>query len=158
LQALVDEVRAGQRATEQVDDAVCKLMGVNRTDGRCLDILEQRGRMTAGQLAAEARLTSGSITAAIDRMERAGYVRRVADPEDRRRVLVEPTEKAYAVAAELMHRMGDLGSPKVSTYSDEQLQVIVDFQRFSREMQEDHAAWLRARLAERERQPEPDSP
>ncbi len=64
--------------------------------------LRLRFLLSAGQLAAEAGLTSGAITAAIDRMERAGYVRRVADPEDRRRVLVEPTEKAYAVAGELM--------------------------------------------------------
>ena len=83
--------------------------------------------MTAGQLAAEARLTSGSITAAIDRMERAGYVRRVADPEDRRRVLVEPTARPRG-------RDGADGPPGWATWrftssaiSDEQLQVIVDF-------------------------------
>jgi DNA-binding MarR family transcriptional regulator len=150
LQALIDEVRAGQRATDHVDEALGKLMGVNRTDGRCLDILEQRGRMTAGELATEARLTSGAITAVIDRMERAGYMRRVADPKDRRRVMVEPTEKAYAVTGELMGRLGEVGAPKVSTYSDEQLALIVDFQRFSRELQEEHAEWLRAKLRERE--------
>ncbi len=150
VQALIDEVRAGQRATELVDEAACKLMGVNRTDGRCLDILEQRGRMSAGQLAAEARLTSGAITAAIDRMERAGYVRRVADPEDRRRVLVEPTEKAYAVAKELMGVLGDKGWPKMADYTDEQIALLVDFQRFGRELQESHAEWLNEKLRERD--------
>src|SRR5437764_3928761 len=89
LQALIDEIRGGQRATELVDEAMCKLMGVNRTDGRCLDILEQRGRIGAGELAAEARLTSGAVTAVIDRLEEAGYARRMPDPNDRRRVLVE---------------------------------------------------------------------
>jgi DNA-binding MarR family transcriptional regulator len=106
--------------------------------------------MTAGELAAEARLTSGAITAAIDRMERAGYARRVADPEDRRRVLVEPTEKAYATAQELMGRLGELGFPKTNSYSDEQLELLVDFARFGRELQENHAEWLRAKLRERE--------
>ena len=38
LQALIDEIRAGQRATELVDEAACRLMGINRTDGRCLDM------------------------------------------------------------------------------------------------------------------------
>jgi DNA-binding MarR family transcriptional regulator len=151
LRDLIDEVRAGQRATDLVDEAVCKLMGVNRTDGRCLDILEQRGRMSAGQLAAEARLTTGAITAAIDRMERAGYARRVADPEDRRRVLVEPTEKAIAVAQELMGVLGDKGWPKMADYTDDQLALLVDFQRFSRELQDHHAEWLNEKLAERER-------
>lgn len=147
---LIDEIRAGQRATDLVDEAACKLMRINRTDGHCLDILEQRGRMSAGELAAEARLTSGAITAVVDRLERAGYARRVADPDDRRRVLVEPTEKAYAISAELMGRMGELGWPKASAYSDEQLELLVDFMRFSRELQENHAEWLREKLRERE--------
>jgi DNA-binding MarR family transcriptional regulator len=149
LQQLIDEIRRGQRATELVDEAIHKLLGVNRTDGRCLDILEQRGRITAGQLAAEARLTSGAVTAVIDRLEGDGYARRVPDPDDRRRVLVEPTDKAYAISQELMGRMGDVGFPKVSGYSDEQLELLVDWQRFSRELQEDHAEWLRAKLRER---------
>ena len=150
LQALIDEIRGGQRATELVDEAMCKLMGVNRTDGRCLDILEQRGRIRAGELAAEARLTSGAVTAVIDRLEEAGYARRMPDPNDRRRVLVEPTERAYAVAEELMGPLGEMGSPKASAYTDEQLALLVDFQRFSRELQENHAEWLRARLREQE--------
>jgi DNA-binding MarR family transcriptional regulator len=151
LAELLDEVRAGQRATDLVDEAACKLMGVNRTDGRCLDILEQRGRVSAGQLASEARLTSGAITAVIDRLERAGYARRVADPDDRRRVLIEPTDKAYRVSHELMGRLGELGAPKAATYSDEQLELLVDFQRFGRRLQEDHAEWLRAKQEDRAR-------
>jgi DNA-binding MarR family transcriptional regulator len=149
LQAMIDEVRAGQRATELVDDAAHKLLGVNRTDGRCLDILEQRGRMTAGALAEEARLTSGAITAVIDRLERAGYAQRVPDPDDRRRVLVEATPKAHALAEELMGRMGVLGWPKVSQYTDEQLELLVDYLRFSRELQEGHAEWLEQQLQKR---------
>lgn len=150
LAELLDEIRAGQRATELVDEAACKLMGVNRTDGRCVDILEQRGRMTAGELAAEARLTSGAVTAVIDRLERAGYARRVADPDDRRRVLVEPTEKAYKTSEELMGRLGEIGFGKTNEYTDEQLELLVDFTRFGRELQENHVEWLRERLRERE--------
>lgn len=153
LAALIEEIRAGQRATQLVDEAAWELMGVNRTDGRCLDILEQRGRLTAGQLAAEARLSSGAVTAVIDRLEKAGYARRVADPGDRRRVLVEPTEKAYRVAEELMGPMGDAGGPKVTGYTDEQLELLVEFTRFGRELQENHAEWLRAKLEERSASP-----
>lgn len=150
LGELIDEIRAGQRATDLVDEAACKLMGVNRTDGRCLDILEQRGRMSAGELAEQARLTSGAVTAVIDRLERVGYAQRVADPDDRRRVLVEATPKAFAMSEELMGRMGELGWPKAAEYSDEQLALLVDFQRFSRELQENQAEWLREKLRERE--------
>jgi DNA-binding MarR family transcriptional regulator len=151
LSRLLEEIRAGQRATDIVDGLACQLMGVNRTDGRCLDILHQRGRISAGELAAEARLTSGAITGVIDRLEQAGYARRVSDPSDRRRVLVEPTEKAYEAAEELMGPLGDQGWPKVAEYSDEQLELLVDFQRFSRELQEQHAEWLQERLDEARR-------
>jgi len=148
MSQLLDEVRGGQRATDMVDDAACRLMGINRTDGRCLDILEQRGRISAGELAHEARLTSGAITAVVDRLGRAGYARRVSDPADRRRVLVEPTRKALAVAQELMGPLGEPGFKKAAAYSDEQLELLVDFLRFSRELQERHADWLRERLRE----------
>ncbi|MBV9804678.1 MAG: hypothetical protein JO130_15865, partial [Solirubrobacterales bacterium] len=42
------EVRANQRATDVVDDLICELLGINRSDARCLDILEQEGSMSAG--------------------------------------------------------------------------------------------------------------
>src|ERR1700686_335159 len=99
---LGDEVRANQRATDVVDDLVCQLLGLNRTDARCLDILDQSRSMSAGDLAQESRLTTGAITAVVDRLERAGYARRVPDPSDRPRVLIELTPKAYEASLELI--------------------------------------------------------
>jgi DNA-binding MarR family transcriptional regulator len=150
---LGDEVRANQRATDVVDDLVCDLLGVNRTDARCLDILEQDGSMSAGALAQASRLTTGAITAVIDRLERAGYARRVSDPSDRRRVLVEPTDKASEAATELMAEpMRELYLPLASRYSDDELRLIIEFTREGRELQERHSEWLRERLsAQRER-------
>jgi DNA-binding MarR family transcriptional regulator len=144
---LGDEVRANQRATDVVDELVSQLLGVNRTDARCLDILDQHGSMSAGDLAEASRLTTGAITAVIDRLERAGYARRVPDPSDRRRVLVELTPKAYETALELMvEPMRALYEPIASRYSNEDLQLIIDFTRQGRELQERHAEWLRERL------------
>jgi DNA-binding MarR family transcriptional regulator len=147
------EVRANQRATDVVDELVCQLLGVNRTDARCLDILDEHGRMSAGDLAQESGLTSGAITAVIDRLERAGYAQRVPDQSDRRRVLVEPTEKAREAAMELMVMpLAELTRPMASRYTEEQLRMIIDFTREGREIQGRHAEWLRARLAERRSQ------
>jgi DNA-binding MarR family transcriptional regulator len=144
------EVRANQRATDVVDDLVCQLLGINRTDARCLDILEEHGKMSAGDLAQQSGLTSGAITAVIDRLERARYARRVPDPSDRRRVLVEPTEKASEAAMELMVMpMAELTKPMASQYTEEQLRMFIDWTRQGREIQDRHADWLRARLAER---------
>jgi DNA-binding MarR family transcriptional regulator len=144
---LGDEVRANQRATDVVDELVSQLMGLNRTDSRCMDILDQHGSMSAGDLAQESRLTTGAITAVIDRLERAGYARRVPDPSDRRRVLVEMTPKAYEAAYELMiEPMKAHYAPLAARYSDEDMRLLIDFTRQGRELQERHAEWLRERL------------
>jgi DNA-binding MarR family transcriptional regulator len=144
---LGDEVRANQRATDAVDELLAEIMGINRTDARCMDILDQHGSMSAGDLAEASRLTTGAITAVIDRLERAGLARRVPDPSDRRRVLVEPTEKAYELANELMvEPMRALYVPMAEGYSEEDLRLILDFTRRGRELQERHAEWLRQRL------------
>ena len=150
---LGNEVRASQRATDVVDELICQLLGINRTDARCLDILDQHGSMSAGDLAEASRLTTGAITAVIDRLERAGLARRVPDPTDRRRVLVELTQKAYAESRKLMvEPMRELYSPMAERYSEEQLRLIIEFTREGREIQERHAEWLRERLnARRER-------
>jgi len=144
---LGDEVRANQRATDTVDELLAESLGINRTDARCMDILDQHGRMTAGELAEASRLTTGAITAVIDRLGRAGLARRVPDPSDRRRVLVEPTERALEFATELMvEPMRKLYVPMAERYSDDDLRLILDFTRRGRELQERHAEWLRERL------------
>jgi DNA-binding MarR family transcriptional regulator len=143
MRRLGEEIRAGQRATDAVDEAVTELFGVNRTDSRCLDILEQHGRMTAGHLAALSGLSTGAVTAVVDRLERAGHAQRVADPSDRRRVLVELTEQAETLIWELMGRpMREGARPVMEAYSDAELELMLEFQRQMREFQERHAQWL----------------
>jgi DNA-binding MarR family transcriptional regulator len=147
---LADEVRANQRATDVVDELLTEVLGVNRTDGRCLDIVHQHGRLTAGQLAKESSLSTGAITAVIDRLERTGYVQRIEDPSDRRRVLVEVTDKSRELAWELMGRpMTEASRPLIDRYSEQDLELLLDFTRRGTEIQERHAGWLRERLAER---------
>lgn len=146
LHQLGSEVRASQRATDMVDELVCQLLGINRTDARALDLLDEHGRMSAGELAAQSGLTSGAITAVIDRLERAGLADRVSDPADRRRVLVELTPKAVAGSLDLMGPLAEEGAQLSERYSDEQLELFIEFMRVGREMQERHAQRLRERL------------
>ncbi len=149
---LGDEVRASQRATDTVDELITEVLGINRTDSRCLDILEQHGRMSAGQLAQLSELSTGAVTAVVDRLERAGYARRVADPNDRRRVLVELTPRTQELAWELMGGpMSEASKPLIDRYSVQELELLLEFTRRGREIQERHARWLRERLAEQRR-------
>jgi len=93
-QALIAEagnaMQAYQRSTQAFDDAVGRALGLNPTDLRCLDWLVD-GARSAGALSRGTGLSSAATTTLIDRLERKGFVRRVADPADRRRVLVEMT-------------------------------------------------------------------
>ncbi|WP_434451316.1 MarR family winged helix-turn-helix transcriptional regulator [Lentzea sp. E54] len=71
---------------------VAEQMGVSATDEKCLDLaMRAGGPVTAGRIAELSGLSTGAVTGVIDRLERAGYVRRVRDPHDRRKVLVEVT-------------------------------------------------------------------
>jgi DNA-binding MarR family transcriptional regulator len=147
---LGDLVRESQRGTDITDDLLCQLLGINRSDSRCLDILDQRGQMTAGALAQESGLSTGAITAVIDRLEKAGYARRVQDPADRRRVLVELTDQARAAGYELMAGpMIAAGELLMKRYSERDLELMIDFMEQGAEIRENHIAWLRAKLAER---------
>ena len=61
IEGLVVAVRASQTATEMLDAAIADYLGVNDTDYRCIDILDQEGPMTAGRLAQRARLSPAAI-------------------------------------------------------------------------------------------------
>lgn len=99
---LIEELIAAFRASGNQDSAFENLaadrLGVNQTDLHCLNAIENAGGLTAGELATAAGLTSGAVTGVIDRLERAGFARRVPDPADRRRVKVEVTAEFYARA------------------------------------------------------------
>ncbi len=148
---LSDAVRASQRATDEVDQLVSEILSVNRTDGRCMDVLDQLGRISAGELAAATRLSTGAITAVIDRLERDGYARRVPDPADRRRVLVELTPRARELTWELYGPLAEAAEPLIMGYTDAELELLIEFQRRGIELQEEMADRLRQKLSERRR-------
>jgi DNA-binding MarR family transcriptional regulator len=150
IRELVLEIRGSQTETDAVDQAAADYMGINRTDLRCLDILDRQEKpMTAGMLADHSGLTTGAVTTVIDRLERAGLARRLQDPSDRRRVLVEPTAKAMRLGAELYGGLAQETGPLFARYSDEELKLLIGFLRAGREMNRRQAARIRA-LAERD--------
>ena len=84
--------RALLRAQMEADawaDAASDALGVNRTDFTCLRALYLEGACAAGRLAEITGLTTGAVTGVVDRLERAGFVRRAADPDDRRKVILQ---------------------------------------------------------------------
>ena len=80
-------------------EATLAEFGLERRAHRVLGRLRYQGppyRLSAGQLAEGMGLSSGAMTNRLDRLEAAGLVRRLPDPDDRRGVLVEPTEAGHA--------------------------------------------------------------
>ncbi len=144
--ALIDATRANQVATEKMDEAATQALGINRTDARCLDIIDRSGRLPAGQLAEQASITTGAVTAVVDRLESKGYVRRVADPGDRRRVLLELTELAHERSWELYGPLGERGRPHLERCSTAELELLIEFMRLGTELNEARAAEIRAEL------------
>jgi DNA-binding MarR family transcriptional regulator len=122
---------------------------------RCLDTLDREGAVSAGRLAEATGLTSGAITTVLDRLERAGYARRVGDPADRRRVLVELTpeirERTYAFYA----THGALGERLFHRYTREQLELLLEFVRAGREFNEQQAAEVERANRARRAGPDP---
>jgi DNA-binding MarR family transcriptional regulator len=121
--------RAYQTSNDNFDQAIADHLGMNRTDMRCIDLIDQAGGMTAGELARAAGLTTGAVTAVVDRLERAGMARRVADPADRRRVRIEVTPKLWELTGPLMGPFIAESQTILDDYSTEELERFADFLR-----------------------------
>lgn len=139
---LGDEVRAGQVAVDLLDDAACRAMGINRTDGRCMDIIDREGPVAAGRLADASGLTTAAVTAVIDRLAKVGYARRLDDPNDRRRVLVELTPLARERAGVIWGPLAELNKA-LAQYTIAELELLRDFAKKGREYNEQRAAEVR---------------
>jgi DNA-binding MarR family transcriptional regulator len=127
LERIGDLARADQVSTDRLDNAASEVMGINRTDHTALDVIERAGPITAGELAKETGLSPAAMTAAIDRLEQAGAARRIADPGDRRRVLVEITPAASKRAWEIYGPLKEAFVADMQRYSVKDLELLVEF-------------------------------
>src|SRR5512134_3441120 len=127
LQQLEETLRKVGAQSVLLSDTVAKLVGLNSTDLECLDLLDMAGATTAGRLAQHAGLTTGAMTAVIDRLERAGFVRRLRDPQDRRCVRVEALPRKFGHITTLYQRLAESTARLNKDYDDRQLGLVVDY-------------------------------
>jgi DNA-binding MarR family transcriptional regulator len=137
-------VRLQQIASDKMDDAFCRLAGINLTDGRCLDLLDVHDGLTAGELAEAASLSPGAVTTVLDRLEHMGFITRTRDEADRRRVLVELTPKARELAYSAYGPISGYARDYIEQLTDDEIETISRFLKVAVEVNERRARELAA--------------
>jgi len=117
--------------------------GLSESDIETLEQLIDMGATTAGRLSEITGLTSGAVTRVIDRLEQAGYVRRIPDPADRRRVIVEVVPERIASIQSTLDRVSSASAKEIGRYTDAQLNLIADFLTKMEQVTREEAAALR---------------
>ena len=140
---LIREFRESGNLDDAFDNLAAERLGVSETDLHCLNIIENAGGVTAGELAAQSGLTTGAVTGVIDRLEKKGFARRVSDPADRRRVKVEVTKAFYSRAERIWGPVAAEWASSLERFSAEQLESFQQFLRTTNAITRSHLARLR---------------
>ncbi|MBB6345953.1 MarR family winged helix-turn-helix transcriptional regulator [Nonomuraea muscovyensis] len=127
LEALSEAGRDNSNAAVMYHTAMGERIGLGMTEEKALDLLQRLGPLTAGEVSQHTGLAPASVSGLIDRLERKWLVRRVRDPKDRRRVIVEINFERLAGFAELFEPLVRGLSELYERYTDEELAVILDF-------------------------------
>ena len=125
--AVIQASRENSTVTVFFHTAIAEQFGLGATDEKTLFILQRYGSLTAGEIAQHTGLTTASVTNLIDRLERKGFVQRVRDTADRRRVIVQPNPARMAEFDRIFSAIQVSFGPLLDSYSDAELAVIADF-------------------------------
>jgi DNA-binding MarR family transcriptional regulator len=132
--------------TVNFHQAVADRLGISITDHKCLDIAQRSSRnqtVTAGMLAEQTGLTTGAITGVLDRLEKAGFIRREKHPNDRRQVVVRVLDDRAAEFDEIFGPMQKAWEQYCRRFDPEQLAVIREFVAGAKQLLIQHTERLR---------------
>ena len=140
-----------QRYTHSVDALTSQLRrgwGLNAHEMQAVSMLWEFGRMTMTDLGRRIPLSRAAVTTLTDRLERLGFVKRVPDPTDRRRILLEVTERVEAEYS----RINGSWNARVQEFVDglrpDQWSVVVDVLADLRDLAREEADDMRLMTAE----------
>lgn len=102
-------------------------VGLGVTDMQVVHMLQLYGPSTPGRLAAGTGLSSGGVTVALDRLEKAGYVRRQPHPNDRRSLLVTLIPSALGKLAPLYQEVEAETRRLLATLPSRDLEAVIRF-------------------------------
>jgi DNA-binding MarR family transcriptional regulator len=129
--ALMEELEHAVRRSSALGvlfgQTVAGRVGISSSDLECLDFLNLEGRVTAGRLAEVTGLTTGAITGVVDRLEKAGFVRRERDASDRRKVFITIVPENIAKVGKFYAHMQRAVLKDWEGYSDGELKLLLRF-------------------------------
>ena len=101
---------------------VARRHGLSHAALNALAVIEGNGSpMAAGEVGDRVHITSGTMTSVLDTLERNGYIQRLSDPDDRRRVLVDVTPEAQAVLNRLLPEVVQTTTAVMDRFDDKEL-------------------------------------
>jgi len=127
LQELEEAMRRSSAQGVLFGQTVANVAGISGSDLECLDFLNLEGRVTAGRLAEVTGLTTGAITGVVDRLEKAGFVRRERDETDRRKVFIATVPENVATIGRYYVPMQAAMHKVWSSYSEAELHLLLRF-------------------------------
>jgi len=107
--------------------AVADSAKISASDMDCIDFVNMEGRMTAGRLAELTGLTSGAITGVVDRLEKAGFVRRERDESDRRKVFIAPVAERMMEIGRFYELVRRAMRKQAEPYDDAELELLLRY-------------------------------
>lgn len=125
MDSLFLAVRTLADAVDGFDEAAARALGIARSDLRALNLLEH-GPMAAGEMGARLGLTSGSMTALVDRLVKAGYVSRRPAEVDRRKVMVHLEPATWQAFARVYGPCGEAVTAVAGQMPDRQVAAARD--------------------------------
>ena len=130
VEGIVDRISTINKRVRAALKETLAEYGVTPEDWGVLTMLRLRKqvRISPGALARDLDLSSGATTSRLDRLEGAGYIRRLPDPEDRRGVLVELTDAgraAWESAIEVQGRKEAFFASALTKAEQQQLNALL---------------------------------
>lgn len=111
----------------QLNSLIADRMDVVPTDFQCLHVIAHNGPIPVSAVAERVALTPGSVSRAIDRLEAATCVRRVPDPHDRRRTLLNATAEGLEKINGYYEGLTKRSHDDLSAFSLVELETILRF-------------------------------
>ncbi|GHO58710.1 MarR family winged helix-turn-helix transcriptional regulator [Ktedonobacter robiniae] len=127
IEAVINASRESSTAAVFFHTMIAEQVDLGATEEKTLFLLSRLGPLTAGEIAHHTGLTTPSVTSLIDRLERKGFVQRIRDTRDRRRVIIERNEERLAELNRVFSSLQENFIDFLERYSNDQLATITDF-------------------------------